>query len=43
MDEEAAVELTVGVASDLHHLALSSRGVSVGGAGWVHGAALQQY
>lgn len=43
VDEEAAVELALGVAVDLHHLALSCRSVPVGDAWRAHSAALQKY
>ena len=43
VDEEAVVELALGVAGDLHHLALSGRGVPVGDAGGAHRAALQTF
>ena len=43
VDEEAVVELTLGVTVDLDHLALSGRGVPVRDTGGVHCAALQQY
>ena len=40
VDEEAVVELRLGVAGDLHHLALSGRGVAVGDPGRTYCAAL---